>query len=257
MPKTETTGSRPPAGIPAPRSQALPAAIAALAVAILALAGVMLRQQGGGASEAGLRGFIAENPQFIIDTLNRHARESAEAERRQSVDLVKANDGLTVMGNPDGDVTIYEFSDYNCGYCKRSFGDLMRLIEEDGDVRLVIKEFPILSEGSAIAARHALAAAELGRFGDFHRAVMSWPGRIDESAVDQIVDLLELDRADLNAALAGDGIEATIEENNRIARQLGLTGTPAFVVGDTVVPGAIGLDQFRELVAGARASGKG
>ena len=255
MPKPDTSGRRPPASKPASGRGALLIAIAALAVAVLALAMGVLRQQE--TVDGSVQRFIAENPQFIIETLNRHAQAEAEAEHRRSVDLVKVNDGQTIMGNPDGDVTVYEFSDYNCGYCKRSFGDLMQLIEEDGNIRLVIKEFPILSEGSVIAARHALAAAKIGRFGEFHRAAMSWPGRIDEAAVDQIIELLKLDRAEIDAVLADTEIDAIIEENNRIARELRLTGTPAFVVGDAVIPGAIGLDRFRELVARARRSGKG
>ena len=229
------------------------------AAAVVAAAGGS-RGPGAGAEavEEAVRRFIAENPQFVIDTLNRHAREQAEAGRRQALDLVRANDGMTVMGNPDGDVTIYEFSDYNCGYCKRVFGDLMRLVEEDGGIRLVVKEFPILSEGSTTAARYALAAAAMGRFGEFHRAAMAWPGRIDRDAVDRIAAGLGFDRARLEAGLADGGVDAILEENGRLARGLGLSGTPAFVVGDSVVPGAVGLAEFRDLVARARSrAGKG
>ena len=209
------------------------------------------------AMEAAARRFIEENPQFILDTLNRYAQDRAEADRRQTVGLVSANDGLTVMGNPDGDVTIYEFSDYNCGYCKRVFADLMRLIEDDGGIRLVVKEFPILSEGSRVAARYALAAAEMGRFGEFHRAAMAWRGPIDEAAADRIIADLGIDRAGFEAALADGAIGAAIDENHRIARQLKLSGTPAFVIGDAVVPGAIGLDDFRKLVEEARGAAAG
>ena len=209
------------------------------------------------AMEEAARRFIEENPQFILDTLNRYAQGRAEADQRQAVELVRANDGRTVMGNPDGDVTIYEFSDYNCGYCKRVFADLMRLIEDDGGIRLVVKEFPILSEGSTIAARYALAAADMGRFGEFHRAAMAWRGPIDQAAVDRIVAELGFDPAGLETALADGGIGAVIDENRRIARQLQLTGTPAFVIGDAVVPGAIGLGDFRKLVEEARNAAAG
>ena len=237
-------------------------------VGIVALAGLLGFLLGGSLGERGARvdaaameqaarRFIEENPQYILDTLNRYAQGRVEAGHRQAVDLVRADDGRTVMGNPDGDVTIYEFSDYNCGYCKRVFADLMRLIEDDDGIRLVVKEFPILSEGSRIAAKYALAAAEMGRFGEFHRAAMAWRGPIDQAAADRIVADIGLDPAEFDAALADGGIGAAIDENHRIARQLQLTGTPAFVIGDAIIPGAIGLDDFRKLVEEARAAAAG
>ena len=210
------------------------------------------RAAGGADVEAVVQRFIAENPQFILDTVNRHARDLAAAERRQAINLLKANDGLTVMGNPDGDVTVYEFSDYNCGYCKRVFADLMGLIEDDGNVRLVVKEYPILSEDSVTAAKYALAAAEMGKFEAFHQAAMAWPGRVDGTALRLILADLDIDEGALRDLLAGGRADAVIAENKGVAGQLRLTGTPAFVIGDAIVPGAIGRADLEGLVEQAR-----
>ena len=225
--------------------------VAAMALAGLALVVAVIPRQGGVGEEA-VRRFIAENPQFIIDTLNQHVLARTETEREQTINIVKAGDAKTVLGNPDGDVTIYEFTDYNCGYCKRVFSDLMEIIDNDGNIRLVIKEFPILSEESAIAARHALAVAEMGRFEEFHKAAMAWEGRIDQDAVNQIVAGLGIDQAALEARLADGGIDKTISENRRIARELNLTGTPAFIIGRLIIPGAIGKAEISRLVERAR-----
>ena len=256
----EPPGQKPPPDPSAARHPGLGAwivAFIALLVASLALASGTILGRGGTSPgptdmEEAVQKFIAENPQFVIDTLNRHASDQAEAERRQAIGLLRGNDGWTVMGNPSGDVTIYEFSDYNCGYCKRVFADLTRLLEDDGNVRLVVKEFPILSEGSVIAARYALAAARMGRFEEFHRAAMAWPGRVDQDAVDRITADLGLDWATFEAWLADAGIDSVIDENRRIARELEVSGTPAFVVGNAIAPGAISLADFKKLVAQAR-----
>ena len=231
-------------------------AVIALVVACAALAwGVFQHRHAASVqtvTDEAVQRFIEENPQLIIETLNQHATLQAEAERLQSVNLAKTNDGRTVMGNPAGDVTIYEFSDYNCGYCKRVFVDLMRLVKDDGNIRLVVKEFPILSEGSVAAARYALAAAEIGKFEEFHRAAMEWPGGINQHAVDQIVTGLGIDKAALESEISTGTIDSIIAENGRIAKELRLTGTPAFIIGNTIVPGAIRYDDLRKLVKQAR-----
>ena len=107
--------------------------------------------------EAFIIEYISENPEFIRDALNQLAIREAEQQKQLALALVRMDERDPVMGNPAGDITIYEFSDYNCGYCKRLFATLQSVLEEDGNIRLVIKEFPILSESSYTAARTALA----------------------------------------------------------------------------------------------------
>lgn len=204
--------------------------------------------------EAKVEKYISENAGIVIDALNDHARKQALAEKQQSLNLVRAHDDKTVLGNPDGDVTIYEFSDYNCGYCKRAFNDIINALEEDGNIRLVIKEFPILAESSKTAAQLSMAAAELGYFEEFHTALMQWKGRLNEQAFVQIVSDLGLDMNQLATIIAEGEIDQTIAQTQALAYQLEINGTPGFVIGDTIVPGYITKGQLLELVQQARES---
>lgn len=232
--------------------------LSGVAVLLSAAALIAATMTGGGSNradmEAAVKSYIEQNPGYVLDVLTNHNQQLAEDARMQAVNLVKSNDGRTVLGNPDGDVTIYEFADYNCGYCKRAFVDLMNLVQEDGNIRVVIKEFPILSEGSMVAARFALAAAELGKFEEMHLALMNWPGRIDASAVDQVLAQTGIDAAALQAIIDKGEVDQIIAENRQLANAINATGTPAFVIGDQIIPGAIQKEQMQQLVKEARAS---
>ena len=198
--------------------------------------------------------YIQENAGVVIDALNDHVRRQIEAEQQQSINLIKANDSKTILGNPDGDVTIYEFSDYNCGYCKRAFNEVMSVIEDDGNIRLVIKEFPILSESSMIAAQLSMAAAEIGRFEDFHTGLMEWQGQLNESAFTQIAANIDIDMTELASIIAKGEIDVTIAETQSLARQMKINGTPGFIIGNEIIPSYISRDQILELVRKARKS---
>ena len=199
-----------------------------------------------------IKSYIEQNPAFVFEVLTNYNTQEQEQSYLQTINLIKADDNKAIMGNPDGDVTIYEFSDYNCGYCKRAFTDLANVLEEDGNIRLVIKEFPILSEGSLIAARYALAAAELGYYKDFHTALMRWPGAVDQGTVDKVIADSGIAPAALQAELDKGAIDAIIENNIKLAQSAQIGGTPAFVIGDRIVPGAVSADGLRELVANLR-----
>jgi protein-disulfide isomerase len=205
-----------------------------------------------GRFDARVEAYIEENPVVVLNALNNYVRRQDAAAREQVINLVAANDGKTVMGNPDGDVTIYEFSDYNCGYCKRVFSDVKAAIEEDGNIRLVIKEFPILAESSLVAARLSMAAAELGLFEEFHTALMTWQGSLNEEAFSQIAGKVGVDLNALAEIIAKGDIDDVIEENQALARQIQITGTPGFVIGNRIAPGYIPKDQILELVRDAR-----
>lgn len=196
--------------------------------------------------------YIQENSGRIIEALNNHVRQQAQAEKQQAINLVKANDGKTVLGNPNGDVTIYEFSDYNCGYCKRAFNDVMGAIAEDGNIRLVIKEFPILAESSNMAAQLSMAAAELGKFEEIHTALMQWQGRLNEAALMQIVEEADMDMNALAEIITKGEIDKALAETRAIAEQMQISGTPGFIIGDQIVPGYIPKDEILALVKQAR-----
>ena len=200
-----------------------------------------------------IEAYIRANPGLIIEILTAHNVERANQERLQAVNLVKLDDGKTILGNPDGDITIYEFSDYNCGYCKRAFNDVQTLIASDDNIRVVIKEFPILSESSKTAAELSMAAAELGKYEEIHSALMAWQGRLDDAVLDQVIKDIGLDRAELDAIIAKGEIAEQIAATRQAAQAIQISGTPGFVIGDTVVPGAISAQQMAEIVAEERA----
>lgn len=196
--------------------------------------------------------YIKANAGGVIEALNNHIRDQANAEKQQALNLVKANDGKTIFGNPDGDVTIYKFSDYNCGYCKRAFNEVMNVVNEDGNIRVVIKEFPILSPSSTTAAQLSMAAAELGRYEEFHVALMRYQGPLGDEAFTQIIEELGMDMTKMGQIIAEGKIDATIDENREMVQTLQVTGTPAFIIGNEIIPGYIPKEQILELVSMAR-----
>ena len=196
--------------------------------------------------------FIRNNPEIVRDTLiTLAARE--EAERKQT-GLAKVRDDLgdPVMGNANGTITLYEFSDYNCGYCKRVFEPIQQLVRDNPDVRLVIKEFPILTQSSLVAAKAAIAAEMQGKFGDYHIAMMTYRGQITDAVVMRIAAQAGVDIEQLKSDMESPKTIAIIQRTREAAAALEINGTPGLVVGDTVVPGAIGLDELVKLIAEER-----
>ena len=246
-----------------PKNNTAIAFMLAGAVAFGVGAGMMIESRnsspdGGNApTESQMAEFIAQNPKLILDSVRNYTAEMQRQEQEQGFNLVRANDGNTILGNPDGDVTIYEFSDYNCGYCKRSFNTLMALTAEDSDIRVVVKEFPILAQSSADAAILALGAGELGLFEAFHTKLMTWQGGLDDMAFETIAEDSGTTVADLLAAAEKIDTDAIISANRYMAEQLKITGTPAFLIGDTLIPGAISLDEMKALVKEVRENRKG
>ena len=165
--------------------------------------------------------------------------------------------GNVVLGNPQGDVTLVEMFDYNCGYCRQAVPDLATLIAEDPDLRVILKEFPILSQGSLEAARVAVLVAddEALDYWEFHRRLFSNRGQIGTEAALDVAEQIGGNRMELmvnmNGRLAGDAIEASYQ----LAQALNITGTPTYIIGDELIPGAIGLDVLRGKIANMRACG--
>ena len=196
--------------------------------------------------------FIRNNPEVVRDALIALAARE-EAERKKS-GLAKVRDDLgdPVMGNPDGKITLYEFSDYNCGYCKRVFEPIQQLLLDNSDVRLVIKEFPILGQSSLVAAKAAIAAEMQGKFGAYHIAMMKYRGQINIDVVMQMAAQAGVDTEQLKIDMESPTTAAIIQRTREAAVALEINGTPGLVLGNKVVPGAIGLDELVKLIAEER-----
>lgn len=161
---------------------------------------------------------------------------------------------LPVMGNARGDVVLVEFSDYNCGFCRKSAPEVTAFLKSDPGVKLVVHEIPIFGEGSHHAARAALAARAQGKYPQFHRALMAMRGRAEEASVLRVAREVGLDVARLQRDMEAPEITARIERSLQLADEIGLVGTPSFVVGDRAVFGYLPRADLAELVAEARAA---
>ena len=156
-----------------------------------------------------------------------------------------------VLGNPRGKVTLVEFTDYACGYCRASVGDVEALIAANPDLKVVVREFPILTPESADAARMALAAAEQGRYAAFHRAMFA-AGRPDATSIAAAARAAGLDLARARGVIDAAATTAELDRNHEFGRQLGLNGTPSWVIGNTLLSGAVGREELARAIAAAR-----
>jgi len=206
------------------------------------------------AIEQVVRDYLLENPEILPEAMQRlQQREAQKQLASAGDDLEKAFPGA-VLGNPAGSVTLIEFTDYACGYCRASVPEVEALIAANPDLKVVIRELPILSPASADAARWALAAAEQGRFEAFHKAMFA-AGRPDGQSIEQAARAagLDLDRARRTAA--EPRIEAELKQNLTFAQQLRIDGTPAFVVGDQMLAGAVGREVLQNAIDEAKKQG--
>lgn len=203
---------------------------------------------------------ILENPEIVMEAVEllREQEEIAKAEAAQVAivemqDALYEDDNVPVLGNPDGDVTVIEFFDYNCPYCKQAHAEVQKLLEADPNVRLVYREWPILGEGSLFASRAALAARAQGKYDEFHLAMMSDRSRKDATGVLRLAESVGLDVEKLKIDMESAEVTQHIEKSNELARALGFTGTPSFVVGDEGVFGMIPAEDLIAFVAAKRA----
>ena len=199
---------------------------------------------------------ILENPEIImkaVEILQQREKEQA-ASGANTVRLeVESDPNAPNLGNPEGDVTVVEFFDYNCPYCRSAGQTVQALLAADENVRVIYREWPILGDDSVMAARAALAAREQGKYEAFHWALMNGEGRVTEALIFKVARDLGMDVAQLEADMVSPAVEAHIALSNALAQQLGFTGTPAFIVGDKTAPGMLSLDEITTLVAEARA----
>ena len=204
---------------------------------------------------------IRENPEIIMEAVALLEQRQADAQAqnkadvlRNQRDLIERDPNAPVLGNPDGDVTVVEFFDYNCPYCRRAKPEIRALIEEDPNVRLVYREWPILGEGSVFAAKAALAARAQGKYEDFHWAMMAIDGRANEASVMRVAEDVGLDLDQLRQDMEAQEVAEHIETSMRLTQALGFNGTPSFVIGDALVPGFVEKERLSDLVSEARDS---
>ena len=202
--------------------------------------------------------YIRSHPEVIEQSLQAlEAKREAEEKTRQKAALAKRQQDLLndpsspVSGNPNGDVTIVEFFDYRCGFCKRAAGAVTQIQKDDPRVRVIYKDFPILGEPSEIAAKAALAANVQGKHQAFHEAALASKNEMTKSELLRIAGEVGLDAARLETDMANPEWQSVIDRNRALARDLGITGTPGFIVGTELVPGALDVKGLKELIARA------
>ncbi len=210
-----------------------------------------------------VRDYLLEHPEVLVDALRIYERRQQEAVAARQREAVVAHlAALTedanspVLGNPNGDVLVVEFFDYRCPYCRRVADKLREAVTSDGNIRLVMKEFPILGPESIFASRAALAAAKQGKYEEFHFGLMAIEGAIDDTAVMALAEQLGLDMERLREDMLSEEIDQAFRRTYEVTEALEIRGTPAFVIGDRIYPGAIEMDEFRRLVAEVRAGSK-
>ena len=213
-----------------------------------------------------VRDYLVKNPEVLQEAMTELERRQGEAQRVAQLKAVQeSREALVnparsvVAGNPSGDVTVVEFFDYNCGYCKRVLSDLQALIKADPKLRVVLKDFPVLGPGSVEASRVGLAVKQQvsdARMFDFHVKLLETRGAVNGERALAVAREMGLDMARLQKDMGGPEVQATLQENAQLGDKLGLTGTPAFVLGDEVISGAVGQGPLRQAVAGIRQCGR-
>lgn len=212
-----------------------------------------------GAMEDFVRDFIMNNPEVLIESVNKmHAEaaqkqeEAAKVALKESADFFYKNTNLPQVGNPKGDVTIVEFFDYNCGYCKRALDTVKKTVESDKNVRVVFIELPILSPQSETAAKWALAANKQGKYWEFHQAMLESSAPKTEETMADIAKSAGLDVEKLKKDAADKVVEDELAANRDAAARLQISGTPAFIVGEQIIRGFVEYEGFKTIVADER-----
>jgi protein-disulfide isomerase len=213
--------------------------------------------------EAIVHDYLMNNPDVLVDSLRAYeakrqdlAQKEAQAALVTFRSAIERDPRAPVAGNPKGDVTIVEFFDYRCGYCKKVTPVVREMLKKDGNVRFVFKEFPILGPESRKAAEAAQAAWAIApdKYLAFHVALMENRGNLDEARVFEIAQSVGIDPAKLKTAMTDPSVKAKLADNLELAQKLQINGTPAFIVNDQIVPGAVDLETLVAAVEAARKS---
>lgn len=213
--------------------------------------------------DASIETYLMANPEILERVSEALARERSAEQRAKNKEAIESNRqalfeglGSVVVGNPNGDVTIVEMYDYNCEYCRQAMPDLVALIEADPELKVILRQFPILSSGSLDAAKVGTLVADEGAdYWNFHQELFTSRGQINLEVALGAAATIGLNPESLRARLNEPATEAAIAESFTLAQQLGITGTPTFIIGDEIIPGAVGVEVLREKVANVRACG--
>ncbi len=207
--------------------------------------------------------YLVAHPQVLQDAMDALDKQQKQADADKAKTTIKAQNATifdsphqVVLGNPQGNVTMVEFFDYNCAYCKRALPDMMELLKTDTNLKFVLKEFPVLGPGSVEAAHVAVAARMQDGTGkkyiEFHQKLLGGRGPADKERALAIAKEVGFDMPRLEKDMDSDEVKATIDENMKIADALGVSGTPSYVIGDEVIVGAVGLDALRDKIKDER-----
>ena len=209
-----------------------------------------------------VRSYILENPELIMEAVSILREREAQAEARADFDLVTVNaqdifedEFSYVGGNPDGDITLVEFMDYRCGYCRKAYDDVEELIASDGNIRLIVKEFPILGDASMASSQFAIAIKQLHgavAYKNAHDALIALNGEPNEPTLIRLATNLGHDAGEIMERMNSDDVLMEIATTRALAQRLQITGTPTFVLQDELVRGYVPLDAMRELVSDKR-----
>ena len=213
-----------------------------------------------------VKDYLLKNPELIQEALVELEKRQQEAQKvSQASALQEARETLVnsphgaIVGNVSGDITLVEFFDYNCGYCKRALSDMRALMKADPKLRIVLKDFPVLGPESVEASRVAVAAKQQlkgEKLFDYHVKLMETRGRVNGERAMAVAKEMGLDTTKLQKDVEAEDVRATLQENISLGDKLGLTGTPAFIIGDEVISGAVGIEPLRKTVASVRQCGK-
>lgn len=239
-------------------------ALPALLLATTAFAGGLgeMTEAERTAFRAEVRAYLLENPELLVEVMNvlqdREAQSAAARDQQMLTDNkdVIFNDGVSwVGGNPEGDVTLVEFMDYRCGYCRKAYSEVEELVKSDGNIRFVLKEFPILGEESMTSSRFAIAVQQVHgaeAYKKVHDGLIALRGAPDEETLRRLASDLGLDADAVMARMASDEVTKVIADNHALANKLEISGTPTFVVDGTLLRGYVPLDGMRQIVADER-----
>ena len=237
---------------------AAPIVAAALALPATAMDLTELSDAERAQFRAEVRAYLMENPEVIMEAVDALREKEANAQAQADVDLVSVNadaifdDGYSwVGGNPDGDITLVEFLDYRCGYCKKAHDEVAKLLETDGNIRLIVKEFPILGDQSVLASRFAVAVKQVAG-GDSYKAMndalMAFRGDVTLASLRRMASTFGLDMDAIEAVMDSDAVTQEIAETRALAQRLQITGTPTFVMKDELLRGYLPYDQMQALL---------
>lgn len=206
-----------------------------------------------------VRDFLMENPEVLIESVNRMKAKEEEKQNAEAIksldqhrDFIFNNPDMPSTGNAKGDVTVVEFFDYNCGYCKRAFEAVQQTLDTDKNVRFVFVELPILSPQSKIAANYAMAAHKQGKYFEYHRALMMSAEPKTEEMLEKTAKELGLDVEKLKKDALGDDIKTLLEKKVQVAQDLHISGTPGFIIGDQIIRGYIPYEGMKPLIEETR-----